>query len=122
MDKEERIRADQDRCFQEQQFFTLTSVAFSGFFGGLQGRLGIFQTIFSAGLVLLVAIYASWLILERADYHRFLGEPPEMRERQSLSGRIHFVLDEKSSSLYYCILTLGAGIAVVILMLSKLWC
>ena len=119
MDNEERIRADQDRCFQEQQFLTLTSVAFSGFFGGLQGRLGIFQTIFSAALVLAVAIYASWLILERADYHRSLGSTAG---RQSLSGRIHFVLDEGSSSLYYCILTLGAGIAVAILMLSKLWC
>jgi len=121
MDNDERIRAGQDRCFQEQQFFTLTSVAFSGFFGGLQGRLGIVQTIFSACLVLLVAIYASWLILERADYHRFLGSGAETRQRPSLSGLIRFVWDERSSSLYYCILTLGAGIAVAILMLSK-WC
>src|SRR5947208_17160187 len=102
MDKEERIRADQDRCFQEQQFFTLTSVAFSGFFGGLQGRLGIFQTIFSAVLVLAVASYAFWLILDRADYHRFLGSGEKTRKRQSLSGLIHFVLEERSSSLYYC--------------------
>ena len=122
MDKEERIRADQDRCFQEQQFFTLTSVAFSGFFGGLQGRLGIFQTIFSASLVLLVAICAFWLILDRADYHRYLGSGAEKRERPNLSGLIHFVWEEGSSSLYYCILTLGAGIAVASLMLSKLWC
>ncbi len=118
-EKRERLAA-QDRCFQEQQFFTLSSVAFSGFFGGLQGRLGTGQTIFSAGVVLTVAIFASLLILQRADYYRQLEGHPT----QSIWGQIRTVWAERSrsSSLYYCVLTLFAGIAVAILMFSKIWC
>lgn len=124
----DHVEAAKERCYQEQVFFTGTSVAFSGFLGALQSGLSTFQTWTSIGLVALVAVFASSLISDRAVRYKILDlsiDPARGKEKQELekwstARKVWFVFREKSGARFCVVVVLASALGVAMLLYSKL--